>query len=170
MIKQVNLFCHHLVPLPAANPSIKKKKKSSDQTIFPVSPRTNTETRVIFEVLLKFLLLHRDSKTFLSRSEGHQPISLGSGDKVQKTKRSSQPGEERPAAPASVCLRSAPLGSARLGDPLLSTYTRVFEQIAETMRRSCIIDINLFVRVIVVNKDRINAQSLLSVISVQRPK
>lgn len=46
----------------------------------------------------KFRSLHRDSNTFLSRSEGHQPISLGSGDKVWKTKRSSQPAEE-PCSP-----------------------------------------------------------------------
>lgn len=85
------------MPSPAAHPPAfkgGKKKEVFDQTSFSLSPRTRTETRVIFEVLLKFLLLHRDSKTFLSRSGGHQPISLGSGDKVQKTKRSSQPGEE----------------------------------------------------------------------------
>lgn len=151
MIEHVNQFYHHLVPLPAANPSI-IKKRSSDQTIFPASPRTNTEPRVIFEVLLKFLGLHRDSKTFLSRSEGHQPITLGSGDKVQKTKRSSQPAEERPAAPASVCLRFAPLGSARLGDPPLSTLGSLNK--VEMMRRSCIVDINLFVRVIVVTRTK----------------
>ncbi|TNM95382.1 hypothetical protein fugu_016465 [Takifugu bimaculatus] len=82
---------HHLRGI---HPHLRGEKDVFDQTSFSLSPRTSTETRVIFEVLLKFLLLHRDSKTFLSRSGGHQPISLGSGDKVQKTKRSSQPGEE----------------------------------------------------------------------------
>lgn len=101
---------HHLR---GTHPHLRGEKRDFfDQTSFSLS--TSTETRVIFEVLLKFLFLHRDSKTFLSRSGGHQPISLGSGDKVQKTKRSSQPGEE-PWSPGVglSALRSARLGSAQ---------------------------------------------------------
>lgn len=89
-------------------------------------------------LFLKFHSLHRDSNTFLSHSEGHQPISLGSGDKVWKTKRSSQPAEE-PCSPGVElsALRSVSLLIPRpaaalrsLGKywPGLGSFSRVFLQ------------------------------------------
>lgn len=63
------------------------------------------------EVSFKFPRLHRDSNTFLSRSEGHQPISLGSGDKVLENKagqsagrRALQPRRRTVCAPVSLLI------------------------------------------------------------------
>lgn len=72
------------------------------------------------------LELQRDSKTFLRRSEGRRPITLGSGDEGLENKAEGQPTEERPTAAASDCLRRGqrvdppPCSSARVAGQIVS--------------------------------------------------
>lgn len=90
--------------------------------LFPRSPTHKRRTSHLFFFFFlffcfskKFLLPPlRESKAFLSRSEGHKPISLGSGDKVRKNKAELPAGRSAPCSPGvglsalrSTCCSSA---------------------------------------------------------------